>query len=169
LRRVTVSHYGLLVLKPVESSGEAEYAHEGRGRLLVACRNSPPLLQPGPEPLDDIAIIVDPVRTGEQCFIGLGRDRRSGSQAPDVLTKGMAGVAAIGHDPARHARQTVEQWNSLRQFVRLTRRNPKRDGAGQTIGDQTSLGAIAATRATKCFTMVSLSLRAPFRRAPAAF
>src|SRR5215204_1278538 len=89
-----------LVLEPVESGGEAEYAHEGRGRLLVAGRNSPPLLQPGPEPLDNIAIVVDPVRTGERCFIGLGRDRRSGSQAPDVLTKGMAGVAAIRHDPA---------------------------------------------------------------------
>ena len=55
------------------------------------------------------------------------------------------------------------------QFMRLTGRDPEGDGAAQTVGDHASLGAIAATRAAKRFTIVSLSLRSPFRAAPAAF
>jgi len=62
-----------------------------------------------------------------------------------------------------------EQRNGVRQPVRLTGRDPKGDGASESAGDHTSLGIIAATRSAKSFTIVSLSLRAPFRRAPAAF
>src|SRR5829696_7701744 len=161
--------YGLLVLEPVDCRGEAEHAHEGRGSLLVARCNSPPLFQSGPEPLDDIAVGIDPVRTGDRRLIGLGRDRRPRTDAPDVLAEAVTGITAIRYYPAGHPRQSVEQRNGVRQFVRLTRCKAKRDGASQTVGDHASLGAIAATRATKCFTIVSLSLRAPFRRAPAAF
>jgi hypothetical protein len=37
-----------------------------------------------------------------------------------VLTKGMAGVAAIRHHPLGHIRQTIQQRNGVRQFVRLS-------------------------------------------------
>ncbi len=161
--------YGLLSLDPVESGGETEHAHEGSGGLLIARCNGSPLFEPGPEPLDDVAVVVDPGRTGYRRFIGFGWDRRFRTQAPDVFAEAVAGIAAISHKPARHTRQAVEQWNGFRQLVRLTGRDPESNRSSQAVGDHASLGAIAATRAAKCFTIVSLSLRAPFRRAPAAF
>jgi hypothetical protein len=53
--------------------------------------------------------------------------------------------------------------------VRLAWRDPKADRPSGGVGDHANLGAIAATRAAKRFTRVSLSLRSPFRQAPAAF
>jgi hypothetical protein len=61
----------------------------------------------------------------------------------------MAGVAAIGHHPARHAWQAVEQQNGLRQLMRLTGRDPKGDRPSEAVRDHASLGAIATTRAAK--------------------
>ena len=69
--------YGLLWLEPIESGREVEDAHEGRGGLLVAGGHGTPLLQPGPQPLDDIAVVVNPVRAGHRCLVALGRDRRT--------------------------------------------------------------------------------------------
>jgi len=63
IRSIQKGFYGLLALDPVESSGEAKYAQEGSGGLLVARCNRSPLFEPGPEPLDDIAVVVDPVWT----------------------------------------------------------------------------------------------------------
>ena len=55
------------------------------------------------------------------------------------------------------------------QFIGLTGRQPKRDGAALSIGDHVSLGPKAATRAAKRFTMISLGPRSPPLAAPAAF
>jgi hypothetical protein len=50
-----------------------------------------------------------------------------------MLAKGMAGIAAIRHNPAGHTREAVEQRNGFRQFMRLTGRDPKRNGAAETV------------------------------------
>jgi hypothetical protein len=84
--------YGLLAPDPVDCSGETEYSHEGLASLLVACGNSAPLLEPGPETLDDIAIGVNPLRTGDRRLIGFGRDCGLCTDAPDVLAKAPAGM-----------------------------------------------------------------------------
>jgi hypothetical protein len=94
----------VLAPDPIDSSCETKHTHEGACGLLIAGCNSPPLFEPGPEALDDIAVVVDPVGAGDRCLMALRRDRRSGSHAPDVLAEAVAGVAAIGHHPGGHAR-----------------------------------------------------------------
>src|SRR4051795_13220933 len=92
----------LLGLEPIESGREAEDAHEGAGRLLIAGGNGAPLFQPRPEPLDVVAIGVDPLRAGDLFLVALGGDRRASAQAPDVLAKGVTAQASISHHPLRH-------------------------------------------------------------------
>src|SRR3954470_23600071 len=88
-------HQSLLGLEPVEGGREAEDAHEGLGRLFIAGRNRAPLLEPRPEPLDLVAIGVDPVRTGYRGLVPLRRDRWTRTQIPDVLAKGVTGMAPV--------------------------------------------------------------------------
>ena len=73
--------------------------------LLVACGDRAPFFQPGPQPLDLVAVRVDPGRTGQRFLVPAGRDHRACTQAPDVLTKSMAAVAPVGNHPFRHARE----------------------------------------------------------------
>src|SRR5215203_1467268 len=161
--------YGLLDLEPIESGREVEDAHEGRGGLLVAWGHDPPLLQSGPEPLDYVPVVVDPLRTGNRCLVALGGNGGSSTALPDVLPEGVAGVASVPHHPLRHARQAVEERDRMRQFMRLTRSHDEGHRSPEPVGDHTSLGAIAPARSPKRLTCVSLSLGAPFCRAPAAF
>ncbi len=140
-----------------------------RGGLLVACGDRSPLFQPCPETLDHVAVVVDPVRAGNGCLIALGGDRWACAALPDVLPEGMAGVASISNHLLRHARQAVEEGNSMREFMGLTGSHDEGNRSPEPIGDHAGLGAIAPTRSPKRLTCVSLSLRAPFRRAPAAF
>src|SRR4051795_1162465 len=60
----------VLGLEPIESGREAEDAHEGAGRLLIAGGNGAPLFQPRPEPLHVVAIVVDPLRAGALVLVG---------------------------------------------------------------------------------------------------
>src|SRR3954449_12650945 len=83
------------LLDPIHGGGHAEHAHEAAGRLLVACRDRTPLLEPGPETLDAVAVHVDPGRARDGRLIALGRDRRTCGKAPDEVTEGLTGVAAI--------------------------------------------------------------------------
>src|SRR3982751_6789936 len=54
--RACESLSSVLLLDPVHGGGHAEHAHEAAGRLLVACRDRTPLLEPGPETLDAVAV-----------------------------------------------------------------------------------------------------------------
>ena len=153
-------------LEPIEGGCEEEDAYEADGGLLVAGGDGAPLFEPGPEALDLIAVVVDPIRAGHGRFVALRRDRRPSAHTPDVLAKDVAGVAAVPHDPFGHPRQLVEQGNSVREFMGLTGRQPEGDGAAPPVGDHASLGAIAATRAAKSFTSVSLGRRSPFMDGP---
>ncbi|MDR7039986.1 hypothetical protein J2X36_004764 [Methylobacterium sp. BE186] len=79
---------------------------------------------------DPVAVGVDPIRAGDRGIVPLRRDRRPGAHAPDVLAETLAGVASVAHHPLGHARQLTEQRDSLRQLMRLTVRDPERDGTG---------------------------------------
>ncbi len=158
---------GVSSLEPIEGGGEVEDAHEADGGLLVAGGDGAPLLEPGPEALDLVAVVVDPIRAGHGRFVALRRDCRPSAHVPDVFAKDVAGIAAVSHDPFGHPRQLIEQGNSVREFIGLTGRQPEGDGAALPVGDHASLGAIATTRAAKSFTSVSLGRRSPLLAAPA--
>ena len=86
-----------------------------------------------------------------------------------MVAEGVAGVASVGHDPTRDARQTVEQGDGVREFVGLPRRDPEGDGPTRPVRDDYGLGAIAATRAAKRLTRTPWRQVAPLAAAPAAF
>ncbi len=99
---------------------------------------------------------VDPVRAGDGRLVPLEWDCGACAQVPDVLAEGMTAVATVGDNPAGHARQLVEQRHGIRQLVRLLWCPDESDCPADRVGHHASLGAIAATRPAKCFTMVSL-------------
>src|ERR1700712_1630750 len=160
---------GLLAFDPVDSCSQAEDAHEGVGGLFVAGGDGAPFLEPGPEPLDLVAMGVDPVWAGYGRLVLLGRDRGPRAQVPDVLAEAMAAVATVGDHPAGYAWQLLEKGHGMRQFVRLPRRQHKGHGSADGIGDHAGFGAKAATRPAKRFTTVSLCWSVAFLAAPAAF
>ena len=94
---------------------------------------------------DEVPVAVDVVGAGHRRFVALGRDRGPRAQVPDMLPKGVAGVAAVAHDPLGHPGQAVEQRHGVRQFMRLARREAEGDGAPFAVGDHAGLGAIATT------------------------
>src|SRR5215208_3070820 len=73
--------YALLRLEPVHGGGHAEHAHEGAGGLLVAGGDGAPLLESGPEALDEVPVAVDVVGAGHRRFVALGRDRGPRAQS----------------------------------------------------------------------------------------
>ena len=93
--------FSLLTFDPIDGGRHAEVAHEGVGCLLVACRDGVPFLKPGPEPLDLVAVRVDPIRADHGRLVLLGRDRRPRAQVPDVLAEAVAAVAENADE--RHA------------------------------------------------------------------
>ena len=96
---------GVLAPDPIERWGEAEDAEEAGGGLIVTGGNGAPFLQPGPQASDPIAVVVDLVRAGDGRFVAKRQDGGTKAHVPDILAEGMAGVAAVGRDPLRHARQ----------------------------------------------------------------
>jgi hypothetical protein len=68
---------------------------------------------------DQVAIVVDPAWASDWGFVLLWRDHRSGSEIPDMFAEGMARIATVGDDPARHTGQGIQQGQGLRQLVRL--------------------------------------------------
>ena len=141
-----------------------------RGGLLVAGGDGPPLLEPGPEPLDQVAVVVDPLRAGDGRLVALRRDRGPCAHAPDVLAEAR-GWCSRGRPRPTSARPAAGRGAARHGAVRAPgrARSGRRSARPAPVGDHASLGAIAATRAAKRFTMVSLSLRSPLRAAPAAF
>ena len=143
-------------LDPVYGCGHAEHAHKGAGGLLVAGRDGAPLLEPRPKALDAVAVLVDPRRAGHGGLVALGRDRRAAAEAPDEFAEGMAGIAAIGHDPkGNDGKGGQQQWRQ-RQFVRLPGRQRKTDGTSLCIGDHAGLAAITAPRPAERLALVAL-------------
>ena len=92
-------------------------AEEGDCGLLVAGGHGAPFLDSGPETLDEVAVVVDPVLAGDGGLVAPDGDGEAGAEVPDVLAKRMGGVTAIGHDPLGHAGQAIEQGDGLGQFV----------------------------------------------------
>ncbi len=127
-----------------------------------------PFLQPTPQVLDAVPVDVNPIWAGYSGLVALRRDRRLRAQAPDVLTKAVAGVAAVGYHPLGYARQLVKQRHGLRQLVRLTGCECKGDGSSATIGNHARLGAVAAPGAAERLTLISLLAVSPLFSAPAA-
>lgn len=83
-------------------------------------------------------------------------DRRPSAHVPDAFSKGVARIAAVRRHPFRHARKAGEQRDCLRQLMRLFWRQSEGHRPAGAVGDHAGLGPIAATRAAKRFTMVSL-------------
>src|SRR5690606_27527322 len=132
------------------------------------------LLQPRPEALDAVAVVVDRREAGDGRLVAAGRDSRARTEIPDVLAEGLAAVAAVGDDPDRHTGQTGEQRHGLGQLMRLTGRESGSGGPARAVGDHAGLGAIAATfealpRTAKRLTRTPLRRSGVFLAAPAAF
>src|SRR3954467_14834762 len=168
MARVVALLYGLLCLEPIESGGKAEDAHEGLGRLLIAGRNRAPLLEPSPEPLHVVAIGVDPVRAGDLVLVALRGDGRASPQVPDVRAKGVAAQAAVRHHPFRHPRQTVQEWDGVRQLMGLAWSQDEGHRPSKPVGDHARLGPIPTTRTAQRFTLIALFAVGPLFSAPAA-
>ena len=92
---------------------------QGTRGLVVASGNRAPFLQPGPEVLDEMAVVVDPLWAGHRRIGAPGRDGGACAQVPDALATGIAGEAPLTDNPSGHLRQTAEQPWGKRQFTRL--------------------------------------------------
>jgi hypothetical protein len=103
--------------------------------VLIAVCDGTPLLQPGPESLDNIAVAVDPVRTSDRRLTPLRRDGRSGSHVPEVF--GTHGRCSRDPPQPRLARPAESA-----AVLGLTRYDPTRDAGPHTVGDHASPGAI---------------------------
>lgn len=80
-------------------------------------------------------------------------------------SEAVAEIAAVAYDPFGQAGRLVEDRNGVRQFVGQPGRDEEADGAVSSVFDHAGFDAIAATRAAKCFTIVSLGRRfVPFFR-----
>src|SRR3954468_14162195 len=135
---------------------------------MAGCDGTP-FLQASPEPLDQVAVVVDPVWASDRGIVALRRDCGPGTQVPDVLAKSVTGIAPVSHHPLRHAWQTIEQRDGRGQFMSLAGSQDEGDRPSEPVSDHAGLCAEATTRAAQRLTPVPLSLCAPFRRAPAAF
>jgi hypothetical protein len=98
---------------------------------------------------DPLAIGVDPGTTSNRRLVLSGRNGWGRAKLPDRLAQRMAGIATVGHRPHRRARQEVQQPLGLGQFRRLARRDHERDRPATSIGQDMTLGAVAAARATE--------------------
>src|SRR5215211_145443 len=144
------------LLDPVHRGGHAEHPHGGARRFLVAGGDSAPLFEPRPETLDPIAVVVDPWGTGDVGFVALGRDRRAGAKVPDEVTEGVAGIAAIGHDPGGDEGEEGQEQRRQRQLVRLPGGQGEAEGATGGIGDHARLARITTARPTERLAHVAL-------------
>src|SRR4051794_21670517 len=81
----------------------------------------------------------------------------------------MIAETSVSHHPLRHPWQALQERDGLREFMSLPGSQDERHRPSKPIGDHASFGSIAPTRAAQRLTLVPLSLRPPFRAAPAAF
>ena len=125
--------------------------------------------EPCPEALDTVAVVIDPGRTIDRCFVAFGWDGRLCSHGPDPLAKGMGGIASVSDDPLRTARKLHEQRFGVWQFMSLPRGELEGQGSTATVGHHDDLCAKTSTASAKCLTAITAFSRSPFLDAPAAF
>src|SRR6185312_10545466 len=89
------------LFEPIGSSGEAENAEESPRGLFVACGEGTPFFQPCPEVLDEMAVVVYPLRAGDGRVGTSGRDGGPCARAPDALARGIGGEAAVPDNSPR--------------------------------------------------------------------
>ena len=82
-----------------------------------------------PEPLDWVAVVLDPGRAGDRRLVALRRDCWARTDVWNVLAEDGAGVAAIAENPFRPTRMLADEAHRLPQFLELTRRQPEGNGA----------------------------------------
>ena len=138
------------------SSCELEDCEEAAGCLLVSGGDGPPLLELGPEPLDPIAVEIDPIRTCDGRIAASCGDGWSCAHVPDSLSESMAGVSSICDDPFGRSRQSFEQGLCVGKLMGLTLVKAEGERPTGRIGDHAGFGPIAATRAAKRFTTIPL-------------
>lgn len=105
---------------------------------------------------------IGPFWAGDRPIASFRRNGRSGSHVPYPFTKGARRVALVCHHPQGNGGKPVEHGWRQRQFVGLSGSQRKTDGFSVSISNHADFRAIAAARAAKCFTMVSLFERGPF-------
>src|SRR6185369_14781558 len=118
--------------------------------------------------LDEMAVVVDPLRAGNGRVGTPGRDGGTRAQVPDALAKGIGGEAAVPDNPPGHVRQTAEQTRGKRQFMRLPGGEREGNRAPAPVRDHAGFCAIAAARAAKRLAHLSLTAVDPLFSAPAA-
>ena len=80
---------------PVGGIGEAEDTERVRRSSRELSRDRSTLLEPCPEPLDDVAVAVGPGQACDWGFVAIGGDHRGRTFLPLVLAEGMAGFALV--------------------------------------------------------------------------
>src|SRR5215212_2946252 len=78
------------------------------------------------------------------------------AKVPDEVAEGMAGVAAVGHDPGGDDREECREPRRQWQLVRLPGGQGEADGATGGIGDHAGLGPITTARPTERLAHVAL-------------
>src|SRR3954466_1508727 len=154
--RACQSLISVRLLDPVHGRGHAEHPDEGAGGLLVAGGHGSPLFQPRPETLDPIAVALDPWWTGDVGVVALGRDRGTGAKVADEVAEGMAGVPAVGPDPAGDDREEGQEQRGQRQAVGPSRGPGGARGATGGLGDHPGLGPVTAARPAERLAFVAL-------------
>lgn len=58
-----------------------------------------PFLETRLVPLDDVAVVVDPVQAGDRQLVAFGVNRGTRTGAPDVIAEAMVGLAMVTLGP----------------------------------------------------------------------
>ncbi len=146
----------MLAFDSVASSGQLEDCDEAGRSFLVSRGDGSPLLGLGPEPLDPVAVEIDPVRACDGRIAASGGDGWPCVHVPNGLPEGVAGVSAIRDDPFGRGGQSFEQRLGVGQLMSLALVKAESERSPRRIGDHASFGPISATRAAKRFTTVAL-------------
>ena len=116
---------------------------------MIACGDAAEVLQLGEEPLDKIALAVEPLAgAGLPAPVALGRDVRVGTLLLNQLTDavGIAGLVRR-HDGARA--KMVKQWVGDLPVTRLSCRPAEPDREALRVDNHTDLGREPAACSTK--------------------
>ena len=125
-----------------------------------------PFLEASPEVLNEMPTPIGPFGAGDRAIASFRGNGWPCSHVPYPFTHGVRRVALVRYYPQGSGGKAVEHGWCQRQFMSLSRGQRKTEGFSMSISDHADFCAIAAARAAKCFTMVSLFERAPFLGLP---